>query len=269
MKFGVCYNAKNARALRIADHAVEFLRGHDVETVYVDNAPVNEPVIPLEEVDLAGVDTLVCIGGDGTMLRAMQGYKGPIFGVNAGVLGFLTEASGDDIEASLERILRGDILIDSRMKLMTLFGERRLPDAVNEVVLHTDQVAKMREFDLSIRGEHVGRVRADGVMVATPTGSTSYALSAGGPIIHPGMDAMVVVSLAPFSLTVKPTVLPGESTIDITPVEKDCVLVVDGQVSVAVPKNECVHISRSQVRARFIRFRPVFFPRLSRRLFQE
>lgn len=269
MKIGICYNPSSEAAVRLAERMCRFLREKGAGVVYVENAPSNEKAIPPKDAETDGIEMLITSGGDGTVLRAMRWFTGPILAMNAGGLGFLTEAAKDATEGSLQRLLDGDFLVDTRMKISTMKGDDRLPDAVNEVVLHTNQVGKIREFEVSIRNERISRVRADGIMVATPTGSTSYALSAGGPIIHPSMDAMVVVFMSPFSLTAKPIVVPGESLIEIRSIGKACDLVIDGQESIEVSPGETIHASRSETRARFIRFKPLFFTRLGKRLQQE
>jgi len=269
MKIGISYNTSSEVARRLAERVFESLQGRKADAVYVENAPHGSDAMSAEEAAKGGIDLLITLGGDGTVLRAMRWFAGPVLAVNAGGLGFLTEASGETTEQSLERLLVGDYLVDARMKIMAMKCQVRLPDAVNEVVVHTDQVGKMREFEVSIRDERITRVRADGIMVATPTGSTSYALSAGGPIIHPNMDAMVMVYMSPFSLTAKPIVLPGDSLIEIKCAKKGCMLVIDGQESIDVRPGEGVDISRSETRARFVRFKPLFLTKLNRRLLQE
>lgn len=269
MRLGICYNPSKPEAVRLAVQMCEFLRKRGVEVLYIGDAPQGEDAILPADAEKREIEMLITSGGDGTVLRAMRWFPGPVLAVNAGGLGFLTEIAADATEESLKRLLTGDYLMDARMKIMTMRGGERLPDAVNEVILHTDQVGKIRDFHVSIRNEKIGKVRADGIMVATPTGSTSYALSSGGSILHPSMDAMVVVYMSPFSLTAKPMVVPGDSLIEITSEGKGCLLVIDGQEGIDVHPGETVHISRSETRARFVRFKPHFFVKLSKRLMQE
>ncbi len=240
------------------------LEGHDV--LYdTDAANVlgREPT-PVEEMD---VEFIVTIGGDGTILRAFQRSNAKLLGINAGVMGFLTEVSMDDIETALARVLSNDYRMDERIKLKVLKDGERLFDCLNEVVFHTAQVAKMRHFKICIDGSVADNYRADGLMVATPTGSTSYAMSAGGPIIDPRVEAMVMVPIAPFKLSGRPLVVPATSTIEITLEKpKECHVVLDGQVVVTVGGSERMEITESENKARFIRFREDFYARFMEKL---
>src|SRR4029077_10723566 len=134
-------------------------------------------------------------------------------------------------DGAMERLLKGLYFVDHRMKLATETPGGPLPDATNEVVVHTSQVAKMRHFEISVDGRRVGRIRADGVILATPTGSTSYSLSALGPIIDPGVEPIVITALAPFQATQRSVLVDPLRTVGVrlvTP-EKEAVVVVDGQ----------------------------------------
>ncbi len=240
------------------------LEGHDI--LYdTDAANVlrREPT-PIEEMD---VEFLVTIGGDGTILRAFQRSNAKLLGINAGVMGFLTEVSLDDIENALGRVLSGDYMMDERIKLKVAKDGERLFDCLNEVVFHTAHVAKMRHFKICIDGSVADDFRADGLMIATPTGSTSYAMSAGGPIIDPRVKAMVMVPIAPFKLSGRPLVVPASSTIEITLEKpKECHVVLDGQEIITVEGDEHMEITKSENKARFIRFREDFYARFMEKL---
>ena len=122
------------------------------------------------------VDVLITIGGDGTILRTLQGNDAPVMGVNAGVLGFLTEVQVDEIKPAIKKLLAGEYHLEKRLKLKTTMNGQRLEDATNEAVVHTAHIAKMRHFAISVDGTPATEIRADGLIVATPTGSTSYAM---------------------------------------------------------------------------------------------
>ncbi len=240
------------------------VEGHEV--LYdTDAAEVlgKEPTA-IEEMD---ADTVVTVGGDGTILRAFQRSTAKLLGINAGVMGFLTEVKVEDIETALARVLSNDFKLDERIKLKTQRDGERLFDCLNEVVLHTAHVAKMRHFRISIDGNLADDFRADGVMIATPTGSTSYAMSAGGPIIDPRVEAMVMVPIAPFKLSGRPLVIPAASLIEIALVKpKDCHMVLDGQEIISLSGEEKVKITISENKARFIRFRENFYARFIEKL---
>lgn len=228
---------------------------------------LGEDATPIEEMD---VDTLVTIGGDGTILRAMQRSNAKLLGINAGVMGFLTEVKLDDIETSIDRVLNNDYKLDERMKLKVQKNGDRLYDCLNEAVFHTAQVSKMRHFKITIDGHLADDFRADGMMIATPTGSTSYAMSAGGPIIDPRVEAMVMVPLAPFKLSQRPLVVPSKSKIEVELVEpKECLLVLDGQDIQKISGEETVSITVSENKASFIRFREDFYARFGEKLVSQ
>ena len=178
-------------------------------------------VLALE--DMGGkVDLAVVLGGDGTMLniaRMLTPFKIPLVGVNQGRLGFLTDLSIDSMQQSIAAMLRGEFVTEQRMLLAT----RVLRDgtevfrslAFNEVVVHRSNVSSMIEFEVRINGEYLYNQRADGLIVATPTGSTAYALSAGGAIVHPSLNVISLVPVCPHTLSNRPIVVGGESEIEI------------------------------------------------------
>lgn len=265
MKVGI--SAKpDVRNLKELVRKVEASLGKENEVLFdVDVAKVlgKEP-IPIDEMD---VDFLVTIGGDGTILRAVQRSNAKLLGINAGVMGFLTEVKEEDIETSIKRVLKGEYELDHRIKLKVQKDDERLFDCLNEAVFHTAHVAKMRHFRISIDGFFADEFRADGVMVATPTGSTSYAMSAGGPIIDPRVEAMVMVPLAPFKLSQRPLVVPATSEIEVKLVQpKDCLLVLDGQEIQEISGGEKVRITVSENKASFIRFDGDFYARYGEKL---
>src|SRR5256712_4391205 len=149
-------------------------------------------------------DVVLAIGGDGTILRALQLSDAKVLGINSGSLGFLAEVYAEEIDEYLDRIVRGDYKVEERMRLKVTVDGERMFDCTNEAVVHTAHVAKIRHFDIRLGDEMVERVRADGMIVATPTGSTSYSMSAGGPIVDPHVDAIIVTAIAPFKPASRP-----------------------------------------------------------------
>jgi len=196
-------------------------------TVVVDNLTAEHitqnpyRVLPLEQMG-GVVDLAVVLGGDGTMLniaRTLTPFKIPLVGVNQGRLGFLTDLSIDSMQQSIAAMLEGEFVTEKRMLLATRVmrnGERVFSSlAFNEVVVHRSNVSSMIEFEVRINGEYLYTQRADGLIVSTPTGSTAYALSAGGPIIHPSLDVIALVPVCPHTLSNRPVVVGGESIIEI------------------------------------------------------
>jgi NAD+ kinase len=213
------------------------------------------------------VDVLITVGGDGTILRTLQGCDAPVMGVNAGVLGFLTEIQPDDIKQAVKRLQNGDYHIDERLKLKTILNGRRLEDATNETVVHTAHIAKMRHFMISIDGTPATETRADGLIVATPTGSTSYAMSVGSSIIDPRVEAFVIAPIAPFRLAARPLVVAAKSKIQVSLREpKECTMVIDGQCEFKIRGDETLVFTASEKRAKFVSFKDDFYRNLEEKL---
>jgi NAD+ kinase len=209
------------------------------------------------------VDLIVTLGGDGTILRVLQQNDAPVFSVNAGIMGFLAEAPLASAEASLGRVLKGDFVEDRRMRLQPTMNGKRLNPCLNEVVLHTASVSKMIHFEVT-RGEStIERIRADGLIVATPTGSTSYNLSVGGPIIDPAVRAFVLSPIAPFTLNSRPIVVPADARMDVRMVaDRPATLVLDGQSERPFTARDELTVTRAARDAVFIRFATDFYRRL-------
>ncbi len=236
------------------------------------------PNIEAVEIEDMKVDVMVTVGGDGTILYAMQKNPAPVFGINVGELGFLTEIDPIELMDGLDRLLAHEYFLENRMKLDVRLGDERLPDAVNEAVVKTARVSKIIKFNVSW-GEGAGaeglgartpdvKTRADGLIVSTSTGSSSYAMSAGGPIVDPRLDAMIVVPIAPFSLSSRPIVLPMTMEVRVEALEpnKEPIVVIDGQYEREMNPGDVLRVTGSSNRARFIRFRNQFYSRLRERL---
>jgi len=167
-------------------------------------------------------DLVIVVGGDGSMLNVAQLIAAdnvPVIGINRGRLGFLTDVSPDEIESKLGQVLAGDYTVESRFMLAVTRGaggsEVKPGWALNDVVLHPGIAAQMIEFELFVDGRFVYSQKSDGLIIATPTGSTAYALSAGGPIMHPSLNAIALVPICPHSLSSRPIVVDGNSEIRI------------------------------------------------------
>ena len=170
--------------------------------------------------ELERMDLVVVVGGDGSLLgygRDLAASGVPVVGINRGGLGFLAAISPDQIEVSFGEILRGDFAVEDHFLLQATVSRKgqmvAMQTALNDVVVNPGSPARMMEFGLWIDGEYVYDQRSDGLIIASPTGSTAYALSAGGPIMHPGLDAIVIVPMLPHTLTSRPLVVPGEKVL--------------------------------------------------------
>lgn len=166
-------------------------------------------------------DLVIAVGGDGNMLgaaRSLAPYGIPILGINRGRLGFLADVSPDEIESRIGSVLSGDYSIEEHFLLegdTSPDGETELPSALNEVVIHSAHLPKMIEFNIYVDDAFVFTQYSDGLIISTPTGSTAYALSAGGPIMHPRIDAIALIPMFSHTLTSRPLVVPGESNIRV------------------------------------------------------
>lgn len=208
-------------------------------------------------------DVLLVLGGDGTMLGAarLAGERGiPILGVNMGGLGFLTEVRLENLYPSLERVFANDFVLDERLMLRTHIhrhGETVAQGVVlNDIVIGKGTLAHMIELKIAIQGRFMTNMRGDGLIVSSPTGSTAYSLSAGGPIIDPAVHSLILTPICPHTLTHRPLIVPGNAEIDVTLTSKDdgAIATLDGQMGVAIMQGATVSIQVSEQRTRLIRF---------------
>jgi len=213
--------------------------------------------------DLPGqVDFLIVLGGDGTLLsmaRAVGDLGVPILGVNLGGLGFLTATTLDEMLPALETLLSGGMEIEERMMLSAslrrggqVVGEYL---ALNDVVITKSAMSRIIDLSVSVGGRHAISYRADGLIISTPTGSTAYNLSAGGPILFPTMDAVVLTPIAPHTLSNRPIAVPGAQRIEVALlVDQEVMLTMDGQVGVPLRERDVVEVQKAAARIRLVRF---------------
>jgi len=252
-------NAKSAIA--IAKDAYELLGKHGMVCAEERLAKaIHVPGVSFKEMNTKA-DVVVTVGGDGTILRALCEIEKPMFAINSGGMGFLSEVESKYAREGLERIVAGKYNIEERAKLKVIVDGERLPDAANEVTVQTAKIAKILYLNLYVDGEMLESMGADGVIIATPTGSTSYSLSVGGPILDPTVDAMVIAPLAAFKLSARPWIIPLKRKvgIKIQPKSKDSKLVIDGRCATSVSSKNDIMITRSEKKARFVRFGESFY----------
>ncbi len=202
-----------------------------------------------------GAEFIVSVGGDGTVLHNVSRMDDPlpILGVNMGTLGFLVDVDPSDAIETIENTLQGFQYTEHTRLAVSLNG-KALPCATNEVVLTTARPAKILTFEVIVDSCKVEELRADGVVIATPTGSTAYAMSAGGPIIDPRVGAVLIVPLAPFKLSARPWVVPSNGLIkvEMTMPEKEAAIVIDGQHTYSIHKCDQISITQANNPARFV-----------------
>ncbi len=264
MRIGISGTPELRNFKRVANKVVEALKGEDLVFEERTAEALGRDGVPLGKLK---ADVLITVGGDGTILRTLQSTSLPILGVNAGVLGFLTEVQPGEIETSMAQLVKGDYKIDKRLKLKVVVDGKRMKDTTNEAVVHTAHVAKMRHFVVSVDNKPATQMRADGIIVATPTGSTCYAMSVGSSIIDPRVEALVIAPIAPFRLSARPLVVPAKSSISVTIHEpKECVMVADGQEEVFLTGNEEIVFTSSEKKARFVILKGEFYKNLEEKL---
>ena len=236
----------------------------ETETARLAGAPAGTPTASKEDLPRR-CDLIVLLGGDGTLIGmarriARAGVDVPIAGVNFGSLGFLTEITLDDLYPSLEAMLAGTAPIEDRMMLRarTLRGGREHTNelVLNDVVITKGALSRIIELSVCVDGASVMRVRSDGLIVATPTGSTAYNLAAGGPIVHPVVDAVLLTPIAPHMLTNRPLVVAGTSAISVEPImngNEEVFVTFDGQSGHPLQAGDKVVITRAERPLRLVR----------------
>ena len=229
--------------------------------------------------DAAEMDAMLSLGGDGTLLRTarlLHLAPVPILGVNLGRLGFLTCCPADQLQSALMRFARGDFEAESRMALDARVVSRNGEScgqwfALNDVVVHKGGVARMVSLRVAANGEAVSTYSADGVVLSTPTGSTAYSLSAGGPVVAPTLETIIVTAVSAHTLAIRPLILPPDATVTITAEaeaeEEQLLVTVDGQVGTTFASGDTLHARRATGYVRIVRFPGAsFFATMRRKL---
>lgn len=239
----VVYNEDVKESLAVAKQTQNILLSYGLDSI----------VTPSSQYDpLASL--VITIGGDGTLLKAARFYAPknvPIFGINLGRLGFLAQANIDEIEASVKKLVKQEYRIESRM-MLSAYGDNVL--ALNDIVIKGDTFSRTSKLFLYINGKVVCDYLADGIIISTPTGSTAYTLSAGGPVMVPGLDAIVIVPICAHTLTARPLVIPADEEIKITSCNTCSRLKMsaDGQDTIDISSDDCVVIKKSTTQAKLV-----------------
>ena len=236
----------------------------DAETAALTH-PGRYATVPRDELP-RHVDLVLLLGGDGTLLGmadriAQADLEIPILGVNFGGLGFLTEITYPELYPSLEAALAGTAVIESRLMLRAVVERAHRVDVdrrvLNDVTITGGSLSRVIEFVVSVGGEFVASFHADGIIIATPTGSTAYNLSAGGPIVHPAVDAFVLNPIAPHTLTNRPVVIPASADVLVQPLpsgeDVDAFVTFDGQAGERLCLNDLVRVQRAARPVRLVR----------------
>lgn len=275
MRIGLIANLRRVGAKEAIGTVVSWAKPTAHELVLADNLRV---VVPdhrrfVKESELASqVDVLVSMGGDGTLLATARlvGAQGtPILGINLGSLGFLTQQTPTELCSSLDAVAAGRYLTEDRMLLKAVATGRyriSVPYALNDIVLDRGPSTRLLDINLKVNGEDVVTYKSDGLIIATPTGSTAYSLAVGGPIMHPKMDAMIAAPIAAFSLTTRPMIFSGDDVLELQLLNRneEAHLTLDGQIGIAVKAQESILISRAEYRVKLVTFPENSYYRLLR-----
>jgi NAD+ kinase len=236
----------------------------EVETAKLVGLPPGRPTSTRDDLPKA-CDLIVILGGDGTLIGmagriAKAGTDVPILGVNFGSLGFLTEITLPELHDALESTLAGTAEIDSRMMLLAQTVRNDQPfsehTVLNDIVITKGALSRIVEISVTVGDEPVTRVRADGLIIASPTGSTAYNLAAGGPIVHPALDAILLTPIAPHTLSNRPVVIPASSDIHVRPImesNSEVFVTFDGQSGFPLQSSDIVSVRRAPRSLRIIK----------------
>ena len=260
------------KAVKLAETLANYLttKGLDVcaEETLVTKTGIKTASVPLKQMK---TDLIITMGGDGTILRTcitIPKPEPPILAINMGVRGFLTEIEPKNALKAIDKCLSGNFKTEKYMKLSITANELNFPDALNEVVISPDEPAKLLYARIIKDNETILDCQSDGIMVATQTGSTGYSLSAGGPVLDPGINAFVITPIIPLSIF-RPIVFPSntELTIEVIKSRRTQILVDGHYRQIATSKLPRIKITRSKNETQFIRFTNNFYDRLRNRLF--
>ncbi|HEX55147.1 MAG: hypothetical protein DRO94_01640 [Candidatus Altiarchaeales archaeon] len=237
----------------ITRRVFQILSGHDFSLLLdpITAKKIGDRGVDVREMD---VDLAVVIGGDGTILWTINEIEDEplILGINAGRVGYLAEVNVDEFEEKFKMLLNGKFFIDERIKLKI----NKKYEALNDALIIARKPSQLLEFEIHLDGIEIARFRADGVLVATPTGSTGHSIALGGPILHKESETFSIVPMNSFLLEQGPIVVPNNSKITISQIRKntDSILVLDGMLIMELGQNQRVEIEKAERVARFIRF---------------
>ncbi len=250
-RVGIVHKLSSKEAAETAALVTQFLRARGVE-VTTDEAEIGR-----------SADLVLVLGGDGTLIHAatlLEGRRAPILGVNMGKLGFMTEVPQSELYVALEEVLAGEAHVSERMKLRVHLhrngsSERAIDmEVLNDVVLAKGALSRMVELEIRFGGTFVSTLRGDGIIVATPTGSTAYALAAAGPIMDPTMRGVILAPICPHTLTQRPLVLPDDRTVELCiRNETEVFITLDGQKGMKLQRGDRVQAKQSQNRVLLVR----------------
>lgn len=261
-RVGIFCKPKSTLGREVLIELTAWLRKRDCKVLMpIDTAELIEETATHQREDIPEkVDLIIVLGGDGTLLsvaRITHPAQVPILAINLGSLGFLTDVSLAELYPTLEKVFRGESRTEPRMLLQARVIRNRLvitEDCVlNDVVIHKGTLARIVNLEVQVNDQYMTSYRADGLIVSTPTGSTAYSLSAGGPILHPSMNALVLSPICPFTLTNRPIVIPSNATIQIhQTTDEEIRVTLDGQTGYDLLADDLLELKPSSQPVNFI-----------------
>jgi len=277
-RIGVVGHPRYASLTPVLDRLIDFAEVQGIELAFeAELRPTHPNPLDLTPGAIANLDLLITLGGDGTLLRGARlvaRHGVPVLGINLGHLGFLTAVGPAELELALQHVARGDVILDERMVLDAI---AEAPDgtirgrylALNDAVLHRGGVARMIRMVVHAHDEEVGTYSADGIILSTPTGSTAYSLSAGGPIVSPAVDCIIATPISPHTLAIRPLILSATETVtvEVLSPSEELILTIDGQQGAMLVPGDRLRISRARLPLRLMRLPgQTFFSTLRRKL---
>ena len=268
MRVGIASRPNLDGTIELTQKIVSHLKEKEIETFLNSELAegLNKKSTPVKEMK---VDSLITLGGDGTVLRnTLKLPKTPILGINMGGRGFLADVPPEESLEAIEKMTENELEIMKRERLKVEISGEKIADALNEGVVRLQDPSSVLKFKVIMDGEEVEKANGDGIIVATPTGSTAYSLSAGGPVMDPRIDAFLAVPLATYKPKALPLVFSMDSKIriELLEPEKTAYVTIDGQINREVQKNDEIVFEKSENSAEFYKWKNKFYEKIKEKL---
>lgn len=264
MQIAVFPNISKRRSGEIVDRIFNFYRNKNVRLVMpaTEARQFRKEEYGLPCVERVHIDMALSIGGDGTLIGVCRRFREqgiPVCGINLGTLGFLADIEPRELESRLAKILIGDYIVENRLLLSGFtsneLGEKFLGNAINDVVISKGGSGRMLRMEISVNNTHLTDCKADGLIVSSPTGSTAYSLSAGGPILNPNIRALIIIPICPHTFQMRPLVVSEDDEVKIKIMaSSDLIVTLDGQEIFKLPPNDEVVVRKSKTTAQIVKF---------------